>query len=81
MDIAAIRCLVVEAIRELGLAVTAPNWETILVADGCLRGYRFEFDAVRAFWFVQSKTVELYTPEWSQLRIIELERSPAGKAM
>ena len=79
MDLSAIRRIVLEAVERLGLTAAAPLWETALVADGSLRGYRFEFDAVRAFWFLQSRTVELYTPEWRQLKVIELARLPTAE--
>lgn len=80
MELSEIRDIVQAAVRDLGLPVTEPLWETVLVADGSLRGYRFEFDNLRAFWFKQSRTVELYTADWRQLEVIDLGQRTIAEA-
>ena len=80
MDLNWLRNRVLDAIRGLGVLATAPEWETPLKAEGRLRGYRFEFDGVRAFWFAESNTIELYSDQWSQLKVVPLDRRLAGSA-
>lgn len=77
MDVEAIRQRVVDALPELGYEKTDPNWETLLIVDGTYTGRRFEFDDLRAYWFVERQAIEFYGAEWQLLRTIELQ-SPAA---
>lgn len=72
MDSAAIRRLVTELLPELGCPKAEPNWETILLADGSYLGRRFEFDTVRAYWYVATNTIEFYSSTWELLKSVSV---------
>jgi hypothetical protein len=72
MNVIEVRRLVQEALESCGLGSPEPLWETLLVSEGRLRGYRFEFDTLRVFWFHSSRTLEFYDCDWQLLKLIEL---------
>jgi hypothetical protein len=76
MNRADVRVLAVEHLAELGVNAGDPNWETLLVADARLRGYRFQFDRVQVFWFFHSRTLEFYDADWRLLKLVKT--SPAA---
>lgn len=58
-------------LRELGINVEEPNWETILLDNGQFGGRRFEFDDVHVYWFATRKTLEFYSYDWNPLRTVD----------
>jgi hypothetical protein len=75
---AQVRQTVIDTLPKYGVARTEPNWETALVADGHYLGRRFEFDAIRAYWFCGRNTIEFYSQDWvliGELKLKQLARA------
>jgi hypothetical protein len=75
-----VRQLAMAHLAELGIESCAPNWETLLVADARLRGYRFQFDTIQVFWFFQTRTLEFYDAGWRLLKLVETAPVPQRRA-
>lgn len=75
MEVSRVRRFVVELLPELGLARTQPNWEMPLVSDGKPVGCRFEFDQVRAYWFMARQAIEFYGADWVPIKVVAVGQS------
>lgn len=80
MNRADIRALAMAHLAELGGKTAEPNWETLLVVDGRLRGYRFQFDHTQVFWFFHTRTLEFYDADWRLLKLVETAPAPTRSA-
>ena len=75
-----IRESVARAVGELGAGAPAGRGESILCRDGYIVGHQFNFDGVRAVWFVDEETIRIRNDQGEVLRTLDLGGQPNARA-
>jgi hypothetical protein len=79
-SIISIRESVLRAVVELGADLPSGHREAILCRDGYIVGHQFNFDGVRAVWFVDDCEIKIKNGQGDVLRILDLNAQPDARA-
>jgi hypothetical protein len=75
-----IRESLLKAVGELGVDPPSGPSEAILCRDGYIVGHQFNFDGVRAVWFVDDGDIKITNGQGDVLRILDLNAQPSARA-
>ncbi len=74
----AIRELVFQTVKQLGCESTTLLGEIILIRDGQYAGRRFEFEGLRAVWWIGAGRIDFHADTGALLRSVVVEGENDG---